>query len=173
MHVDELVDRALTLLRSRGERVTAPRRRVVAALASLEGHPDLTAIHTAAQSLGGSHLATTYRTLEHLSSHGVVAHVHLDHGPPRFHFSAAVTGVEHAHAVCRRCARVFDLPADVLDGARAHLQSLGCRPHLEHAALSVTCGSCETDDQTPASSLAGEGDRQLASAAPVRGPAAR
>lgn len=138
------VQAALALLRGRGHRVTAPRRRVLEAVGRLEGHPDVTEVHAAVQELGATHLATTYRALEHLCAAGILTHVHLGHAPARYHFSAEVTGAgpEHAHAACRGCGAVLDLPVEVLSPVREHLAARGYEPHLGHTALSVTCPDC-------------------------------
>ncbi|WP_298748872.1 transcriptional repressor [uncultured Serinicoccus sp.] len=135
---------AVALLRERGDRLTGPRRRVLEAMADLPGHPDVAEVHAAVQERGATHLATTYRALEHLCAAGILTHVHLDHAPPRYHFSARVTGTgrEHAHAACRGCGAVLDLPAEVLEPAHRHLAERGYRPHLGHTALSVTCPDC-------------------------------
>lgn len=147
MPTPEPVEQALVLLRERGDRVTEPRRRVLEALASLPGHPDVTEVHAAVQQLGPTHLATTYRALEHLCAVGILTHVHLDHAPARYHFAAQVTGVAHAHAACRGCGSVLDLPTEVLQPAREHLEARGYRPHLGHTALSVTCPDCAAADR--------------------------
>lgn len=136
------VARALELLRGQGQRVTGPRRRVLRAVARLGGHPDIGQIHAAVQQEAPTHLATTYRALEHLSATGVLTHVHVDHATARYHLAPATGSAPHLHAACRGCGHVLDLPTELLTPAAEHLQALGYAPGFSHTALSVTCPAC-------------------------------
>lgn len=142
MDASSLLDRSLTLMRGQGERVTAPRERVLRAVITLGGHPDADQVHTAVQQDGGAHLATTYRTLQHLCRLGLLEHVHSDHAPVRYHLAPQVTGVTHGHAACRSCGTVIDIPAEQLSAVRDHLHGRGFEMDLGHSALSGTCGAC-------------------------------
>jgi Fe2+ or Zn2+ uptake regulation protein len=148
------VDRARPLLRARGERMTQPRQAVIEALAAQPGH--LTAdevVALLAADHAEVHLATVYRALEALSRVGVVQHVHVPNGATKYHLTNPVGGVaaadadqghaEHAHAQCRICQRVIDLPATVLDPAAAALWAEhGFTLDAGHVALSGVCATC-------------------------------
>ena len=113
--LDEVVERAGTLLRSRGDRMTGPRRAVITALAGRQGSSHLTpdqVVLAVAQIDPAVHRASVYRALEVLSTLGVVQHVHLGHGTTAYHLAAPH---EHLHAHCVVCGRVIDLPATLLD----------------------------------------------------------
>ncbi|HET8616750.1 MAG TPA: transcriptional repressor [Actinomycetales bacterium] len=141
--VDAVVEQAATLLRSRGDRMTGPRRAVIAALAGNRGSSHLTPdqVVVAVAALDPSvHRASVYRALEVLSSLGVVQHVHLGHGTTAYHLAAPH---EHLHAHCVRCDRVIDLPGTLLDEvAQQVVDDYGFVLDPSHVALSGTCASC-------------------------------
>ena len=114
------VNVALAELRRRGQRVTAPRRAVVEALAA---HPDqLTAEQVLALLDGlGIHRATVYRTLELLAATGVVSRRQAPGGPTRYHLAATGPGLEHLHGHCRQCGTVVALPPNALDAVGGRL----------------------------------------------------
>jgi Fur family ferric uptake transcriptional regulator len=135
-------ERALQALRSHGQRVTRPRRVVVAALAALDGHPSAEDVGAEVARIDpGVHRATVYRTLDTLAELGVVAHVH-SHGTTAYHLADPDDGA-HLHARCRRCDRVVDLPGDLLDQAVARVRAgTGFEVEPAHVALSGTCADC-------------------------------
>ncbi|ANS78688.1 Transcriptional regulator, FUR family [Serinicoccus hydrothermalis] len=145
MREEELVDRARTMVRGGGGRLTRPREQILRTLARLGGHPTAGQIHAALGEEDAPHLSTTYRTLESLCAVGVLSHVHVDHGEPTFHFSAAVSGRPHVHAACSGCGSVVDLPTEVVAPVADYLRDNGYEPHLGHTALSVTCPECARD----------------------------
>jgi Fur family transcriptional regulator, ferric uptake regulator len=144
--LDEVVERAAALLRSRGDRMTGPRRAVITALAGRQGSAHLTpeqVVLAVAQVDPTVHRASVYRALEVLSSLSVVQHVHLGHGTTAYHLAAPH---EHLHAHCVVCGRVIDLPATLLDDvARQVADQHGFVLDPSHVALSGTCASCRTD----------------------------
>lgn len=163
------VARALELLRSQGERVTGPRRRVLRAVARLGGHPDIGQIHAAVQQEAPTHLATTYRALEHLSGAGVLTHVHVDHATARYHLAPVTGSTPHVHAACRECGDVLDLPAQLLAPAAEHLRARGYAPDFSHTALSVTCPACLAGQEGDETAAEGDAPAQSAAADPVSG----
>lgn len=133
---------ALAVLRAHGQRVTRPRRAVVAALASLAGHPSAEDVGAEVARIDpGVHRATVYRTLDTLAALGVVTHVH-SHGTTAYHLARPDDG-DHLHARCRSCDRVVDLPGDLLEEAVARVrEGTGFRVEPAHVALSGTCADC-------------------------------
>jgi Fur family ferric uptake transcriptional regulator len=140
---DTAVEAAATLLHGRGERLTSPRVAVVRALAGRHDH--LTAeqvVAVVAQAAPAVHRASVYRALDTLAGLGIVAHVHLGHGTTTYHLAAPHLP-EHLHAQCADCGRVFDLPADSLDGVVERVAgATGFRLEPAHVALSGTCEAC-------------------------------
>lgn len=135
-------EHALGVLRARGQRLTRPRRAVVAALAVLPGHPSAEDVGAeVARTDPGVHRATVYRTLDTLAELGVVTHVH-SHGTTAYHL-AGPEDAPHLHARCRCCDRVVDLPGDLLDDAAARVRAAsGFVVEPAHVALSGTCAAC-------------------------------
>jgi Fur family transcriptional regulator, ferric uptake regulator len=138
-------ERALAVLRAHGQRLTRPRRAVVAALAGLDGHPSAEDVGAEVARIDpGVHRATVYRTLDTLADLGVVSHVH-SHGTTAYHL-ADPGADDHLHARCRSCDRVVDLPGDLLDDAVGRVrETTGFRVEPAHVALSGTCASCSGD----------------------------
>ena len=136
------VNVALAELRRRGQRVTAPRRAVVEALAA---HPDqLTAEQVLALLDGlGIHRATVYRTLELLAATGVVSRRQAPGGPTRYHLAATGPGQEHLHGHCRRCGTVVALPPNALDAVGGRLfRDTGFLIDAWQTTLVGLCGPC-------------------------------
>lgn len=140
---EAMIGEVAGLLRSRGERMTAPRRAVLRVLAEHGGHLAADAVVTmVAQRDPGVHRATVYRTLEALSELGVIQHVHVGHGGTAYHLVRP--GERHLHAQCRGCGAVYDLPFDLLAGVAETLR----RSHAfvldaDHVALSGLCEQCQ------------------------------
>lgn len=127
-------------MRRRGQRVTAPRRAVLTALAGLPDHPTAEQVVAAVEAGEGDvHRATVYRTLDTLTSLGIVTHVHVGHGGTAYHLDDQT----HLHAQCQGCGQVVDVPADVLDDVSARLQDVaGFHLDPAHVALSGRCSHC-------------------------------
>lgn len=135
------VERVATLLRARGDRMTAPRRAVLSVLAAEGAH--LTAdqvVSAVATQDPAVHRASVYRTLDTLTTLGVVQHVHVGHGTTTYQLAV---GDPHLHAQCQQCGTVLDLPATLLDGVCARLLTdYGFALDGAHVALSGRCARC-------------------------------
>jgi Fur family transcriptional regulator, ferric uptake regulator len=141
MDAQQAVDRATALLRARGDRMTGPRRAVLAALSARRTH--LTAdqvVSAVAEQDPTVHRASVYRTLETLTELGVVQHVHVGHGTTTYHLAG---DEPHLHAQCEECGAVIDLPGSVLDDVAVEVRRrYGFVLDPSHVALSGTCGAC-------------------------------
>ncbi|MCR2764831.1 transcriptional repressor [Microbacterium sp. zg.B48] len=146
----DAVGAALAALRARGERVTAPRRAVLEALAHHAEH--LTADEVAALLEDTDvHRATVYRTLELLAATGVVSHRHVPGGAARYHLAATGAGREHLHGHCLRCGEVVVLPPDPLDGVGPRvLEGAGFRLDARQSTLVGLCARCAGSSIAPA-----------------------
>jgi Fe2+ or Zn2+ uptake regulation protein len=141
--VDDVLTEVAEMLRSRGERMTGPRRAVLSVLAQQHDHLSAdTVVALVAEHDPGVHRASVYRTLEAMSALGVVQHVHLGHGATAYHLVRS--GERHLHAHCRVCGSVKDLPSDLLDEVTAMLaRRHGFVLDAGHVALSGVCRQCD------------------------------
>jgi Fe2+ or Zn2+ uptake regulation protein len=140
---ENLISEVKALLRARGERMTGPRRAVLAVLAQHGGHLGADDVVTmVAAHDPGVHRASVYRTLDALSHLGVIQHIHVGHGATTYHLVRP--GHRHLHAQCRLCGSVRDLPPDILDEVAAALsRDHGFALDAGHVALSGICHQCE------------------------------
>ncbi|MGN6611316.1 MAG: Fur family transcriptional regulator [Angustibacter sp.] len=138
---ESVIAHATALLRARGDRMTAPRRAVLAALSRHSDH--LTAdqvVSAVAEADPSVHRASVYRALETLSQLGVVQHVHVGHGTTTYHLA---DGELHLHAQCEHCGAVVDLPGSLLDGVVDEVERRhGFALDPTHVALSGLCAAC-------------------------------
>jgi Fur family ferric uptake transcriptional regulator len=140
---DDRLEAVLTLLRSRGGRVTASRRAVLAALLASDGHvtaEELTkVVHRRHPDV---HESTVYRTLDMLAELEVVDHVHLGHGAAVYHLADD----RHQHLLCRACGAVVEVPDELFSGLRRRVErEYGFELRLRHFALVGTCRRCRHD----------------------------
>lgn len=140
--VQAVVDDVAAGLRARGERMTAPRRAVVAVLAGTDAHRSADEIlHDATAAYPGVNRSTIYRALETLADLGVVQHIHSGRAATMYHLTTHAG--PHAHATCDSCGRVIDLPHDVLAPAAERLRAdEGFILDPGHVALSGLCRDC-------------------------------
>lgn len=135
------LDDLLDLVRGGGGRVTTARRAVLEAIVEGGDH-HLTAEEVVARVRARHpevHRSTVYRSLDAFEDAGVVAHVHLGHGPSVYH----LTGNLHHHAVCERCGAVVELPLEVLDDLVARVRAEhGFVVTAHHFALIGRCRAC-------------------------------
>ena len=135
-------------LRARGLRLTAQRRRVLAAVTALE--------HATPESIGARLRAeaapdeaapdtsTVYRNLELLERLGLVWHTHLGKGAPIYH----VAEHPHLHVVCSSCGEVSSVDPSILDEAAERLGAEhGFTVDVGHVALSGTCRACRRGEE--------------------------
>ena len=134
------LDHFLELLRDSGARVTTARRAVLTVLLEADGHLRAEDLADRVQRLHPDvHLSTIYRALEAFEELGVVAHVHLGHGPSTYHLSEEL----HHHAVCDVCGAVLELPADLLAAVGEQLRrDHGFVMDAHHFALAGRCAAC-------------------------------
>jgi Fe2+ or Zn2+ uptake regulation protein len=132
------------LLRGAGLRRTHQRAAVLAALTGADHHPTAEDVAERVRTIDPRiHLATVYRTLHVLEDHGVIAHVHLGHGPAVYHLAHE----RHAHAVCVACGHTVEVPEDLLGPLRDGLAGrLAFVLDQGHFALSGWCDTCAPPD---------------------------
>ncbi len=134
-------DEIVGLLRARGGRSTPTRRAVIAALLhARDEHLDAEGIARRVREAKPSVAESTiYRTLAALEGLGVVAHVHLGHGPSTYHLAEAA----HRHLVCDRCGAVTEVPDEEFAELERRVEErYGFAMSGHHFALAGTCQSC-------------------------------
>jgi Fur family ferric uptake transcriptional regulator len=143
------VDVIVGKLRAGGGRITATRRVTIEVLLSGGEHRHLSAEDVAAEvrlRLPDVAESTIYRTLAALEELGVVAHVHLGHGPSTFH----LTGQAHRHLVCRRCQAVIEVSPDEFSQLIGRLDAqYDFLVTDEHFGLPGVCGACRKRSTPP------------------------
>ncbi len=135
-------------LRTKGYRLTPQRQLVLEAVGQL-GHATPEQVLAVVQRKAvGVNVSTVYRTLSLLEELGVVRHTHLGHGPSTFSLAAEQ---EHVHLVCRDCAGVQELPAELVGDLAVRLaQQQGFVVDIGHTALFGRCATCSPAAANPA-----------------------
>ncbi len=134
------LERILQLFRSRGGRVTTPRRAIIASLLESEGHVTADELTAAVQRAHPEvHTSTIYRCLAGLEELGVVDHVHLGHGRAVYHLADE----SHQHLVCESCGTVVEVPDAVFSSLARRLRSqFGFELRARHFAVTGRCAGC-------------------------------
>jgi len=141
MHVP--ADSLLDVLRTRGLRITAPRRAICEVIAGEHGsHLTAAAVLTRARRRSSAKIdqSTVYRTLEALEDAGALTHSHLGHGASVYHLSDEAP---HQHLVCAACGATSSIGESELAAFLADITSrTGFVPDPTHFALSGQCAEC-------------------------------
>jgi len=125
---------AVVALRTRGMRVSGPRRALLETLFGAAGPL------TAEELAGELDLASVYRNLDALEAVGLVRHVHVGHGPGMYAL-AARRGA--GYAACEDCGRHAALDAAALDAVRAAVRTAtGYTSDFSHFPIVGRCPDC-------------------------------
>ena len=142
-----MIDRDLVLrLRNAGYKITPPRRAVIEVVLSEGEHLNPNEILHRAQTLyPQTGRATVYRTLELLTTLGIVRPIYVgEHGPI---YIRAEGG--HHHLVCSRCGVVTDFDQCVADTMERELETrfgFEIRSHLlEFYGICARCRQAQAD----------------------------
>lgn len=131
-------------LRDLGQRATQARLAVAHVLAQTEEHLGAAEIADRCTSLDpGVHRATVYRALATLTDLAIVTHTHTSGAGAVYHLAGNVAPAGHAHLECTVCARIVDVPAQLLAGlATALSATYGFTLEPDHATLLGVCPTC-------------------------------
>ncbi len=100
------------VLRSKGYKATPQRLAVFKALARSDEHPTAEMLYKEIrQDFPTLSLATVYKTLEMLTSAGIISQLEAHGGGKRYDANTR----PHCHLVCEVCGRMDDLNDDVID----------------------------------------------------------
>lgn len=123
----------VALVRARGGRLSAPRRRVLDALFAAGEPLSADAIATDL----GLEPTSVYRNLDALERLGAVRHVHLGHGPGLYALES------REYLVCEVCDAVTRVAPAQLDAVRAEIRSaFGFRARFDHFPILGVCAAC-------------------------------
>lgn len=128
-------------LKASGERLTLPRRLVIAALCQQPGHASV-AVLQARLAAGGHDLPapTIYRALQWLKALRVVSQTDIGAAGVVYEL---VTEPCHHHLICLRCGGVTDLADGHFAGLRASLRrDYAFTARIEHMAIFGLCAAC-------------------------------
>jgi Fur family ferric uptake transcriptional regulator len=130
---------AFATLRARGLRLSTPRRLLLQALYASDRPL------SAEELAGEGDVASAYRNLEVLEGLGLVAHVHLGHGPGRYQPS----GRPRELVVCESCGTARPLPRAALHAVREAVRdAVGFSARFTHFPVSGLCPACANRHQT-------------------------
>jgi len=140
----DAIERTLGAIRDQGGRVTDQRRAILRVLFEQSDHVTADDLATLVQDrLPDVHLTTVYRFLDTLEEMGLVAHVHLGHGPAVYH----LTEHSHAHVVCDSCGFIEAIDSALLEQWSLQLQQTnGFTLVDQHFALAGRCSGCRSED---------------------------
>ena len=130
-----------------GLRITTPRLLVMEALASTDGHMTADAIMewTSAR-YPAINLTTIYRTLEVLSSAGLVTQTNMGTGASEYELA---TDTPHHHLVCDQCGVAIEIDDAPFMLMRNHiLKEYGFNASTRHLGLFGTCSMCSPSGST-------------------------
>lgn len=132
----------VTALEDSGVRLTAPRRAVAELIAAQPGHFTAADLVDAAKAdHPGLGRATIFRSLELLSSLGVVERLDLPNGE---HAYVGCEPSHHHHVVCSSCGRSADFEDAELSGVVDDVAGrTGYRIDVHRLELFGLCGSCQ------------------------------
>ncbi|REF36123.1 Fur family transcriptional regulator [Thermasporomyces composti] len=127
-------------LRSRGYRLTPQRQLVLEAVEELQHATPEQILQVVRRKARGVNISTVYRTLELLEDLDLVTHTHLGDRAPTYHSTSTPA---HAHAVCRACGRVSEVPPEAVERfAATLLERYGFRLDIRHLAVFGECTEC-------------------------------
>lgn len=142
----EVIERFRRYLRDRRRPVTRQRMAVAEVLAASDDHPSVELLRRRLTQRG-EHVgtATLYRTVEALVESGLAREHDFGEGFKRY--EAARDDPEHAHLVCRRCARVTEFSNERLERMLA-MTADEHRFHYERYRIEVrgVCADCRARD---------------------------
>jgi Fe2+ or Zn2+ uptake regulation protein len=128
-------------LRATGHRLTPQRLLILEALFHHGDYMTVDEVYGYVQSHNTRvNLSTIYRSLNFLTSQGLVTELHRGAGDTLY---AGVKEKPHAHAVCQRCGVVLHVDANVLQAAMAQVAALtGFQVMVGNVELPGLCQVC-------------------------------
>ncbi|MCS7221121.1 MAG: Fur family transcriptional regulator [Anaerolineae bacterium] len=134
-------------LRASGYRLTPQRLMVLEALYHHPGHATADEVWARVRARHPYvDLSTVYRALQFLKERGLVGELRLAGEPAQYE---AVHRRPHAHAVCRACGNVLEVPITWLAGLVSELvREHGFQADVEHLDIPGLCAHCADQEHT-------------------------
>ena len=142
----EAPGRLLTMLASRGIRITNQRRIIVGIIEMADRHLDAAQILRKAKKLDhGVDRVTVYRTLALLKRQGLVDELDLMHVEGERHFYERRTGREHLHMTCIRCGKIAEFESALFAKLKREVEDR-CAFRIAVARLEIGgyCAKCSS-----------------------------
>ena len=142
----EAPGRLLTMLASRGIRITNQRRIIVGIIEMADRHLDAAQILRKAKKLDhGVDRVTVYRTLALLKRQGLVDELDLMHVEGERHFYERRTGREHVHMTCIRCGKIAEFESALFAKLKREVEDR-CTFRIAVARLEIGgyCAECSS-----------------------------
>jgi Fur family ferric uptake transcriptional regulator len=139
------LDKTLDELRTRGHRITLPRRWTLKVLLQEQTHLTCEQVqaHLAEQDMQVN-TASVYRALQWLKQNGIVAQTDLGTGAAVY---SLIGSHPHHHLVCLNCERIIDAPDNLFDDLRELLlREYDFQARIDHFAIFGTCKRCQGED---------------------------
>jgi len=137
-------------LTSRGVRITAQRRALIAVIQDANRHLDAASLLQLARGrVPGTNRATVYRTIELLKRFGLIDELDLMHLDGEKHYYEASARRDHFHLACFGCGRIEEFTSPAFEQVKADISSQAGFEirviRLEAGGLCSMCaGSAET-----------------------------
>ncbi|MFW6126488.1 MAG: Fur family transcriptional regulator [Chloroflexota bacterium] len=143
--MSESRDQLREAFRESGRRLTSQRCLILDVLRESEEHLDAEAVYNRARGrAAGISLATVYRTLTLLKEMGLVEEHRLGEGHSHYE---AVHDEPHYHFTCRRCGKVIEFDAPLVNTIRRRLcEEEGVEVTRAHLHLSGYCKDCREQE---------------------------
>ena len=142
----EAPGRLLTMLASRGIRITNQRRIIVGIIEMADRHLDAAQILRKAKKLDHRvDRVTVYRTLALLKRQGLVDELDLMHVEGERHFYERRTGREHLHMTCIRCGKIAEFESALFAKLKREVEDR-CAFRIAVARLEIGgyCAECSS-----------------------------
>lgn len=138
-------ERALSVLRDAGYRITMPRVQVIRALADTHKALSAYAIHEKILSLNGKiDVVSVYRILNTLQEVGLIHHIGVVDG----YFPSRLVGPAGGsqHLVCDSCGNITELPvaAETVGTTRAQAKEANFSPNGIKVEITGRCSTCKS-----------------------------
>lgn len=100
-------------LKSEGLNITAPRKKIAAAVFEMEDHFNVTNLWAELNDDTSISMSTIYRTIDLLLDAGLLREVDL--GEAHTHYEPVFQEGEHGHLVCLSCGRVMEFSSEKIE----------------------------------------------------------
>jgi Fur family ferric uptake transcriptional regulator len=134
-------------LAARGVRITRQRRAILQVIETADHHLDAAQILRWAQRFEPTvDRVTVYRTLSLLKKNGLVDELDLMHVGGEGHYYERVTGRDHLHITCLRCAKVLEFESPYLQMIRQQVaDSSSFKIEVARLEIGGYCPDCQTE----------------------------